>query len=92
MARSKCVKNQSSHRPFCQEKCASLSQGTLCVIVVYLLLCGRVVLHALLAYRRARSSAAPQAGPAAKTSTAAADAQPARGSLLVRLGSHTPAF
>ncbi|KAK9845738.1 hypothetical protein WJX81_001040 [Elliptochloris bilobata] len=56
--------------------------GTFGVVVVYTLLCARVVLHALSAYRRVRSSEAPPQQPPAKGG-ACAGAQPTRGSLLV---------
>lgn len=64
----------------------STLQGTFGVIVVYVTLCARVVLHALAAYRRVRSSepAQPHA-PAKAVDGAGAGAQPTRGSLLVRL-------
>ena len=60
-------------------------QGTFGVIVVYVTLCARVVLHALAAYRRVRSSEPPHARAPAKADGAGAGAQPTRGSLLVSL-------
>ena len=61
-------------------------QGTFGVLVVYTLLCGRVVLHALSAYQRVRHGESPR--PSARVKGGGGDvgasAPPTRGCLLVR--------
>lgn len=73
-------------RDACTDLIMSRLQGTFGVIVVYVTLCARVVLHALAAYRRVRNSEPPQPrAPAKAVDGACAGAQPTRGSLLVML-------
>ena len=74
------------HGGACTNTIVSRLQGTFGVIVVYVTLCARVVLHALAAYRRVRNSEPPQPyAPAKAVDGACAGAQPTRGSLLVML-------